>query len=94
MRRPPLRRPTAPGQNQAEAQGSCLWRNATCHSVSTPPASALAVDLTDVRRLERILVQVLKLEAALQLPMRGSLGRFARLGSLFAYTASQRARSA
>ena len=56
--------------------------------------NALALDLIDVRRLERILVQVLKLEAALQLPMRGSLGRFARLGSVFAYTASQRARSA
>ena len=35
--------------------------------------NALALDLIDVRRLERILVQVLKLEAALQLPMRGSL---------------------
>ena len=55
---------------------------------------ALAVDLIDVRRLERILVQALEQEALPQLPLPMPPGRFARPGSVFAYTASQRAQSA
>ena len=55
---------------------------------------ALAVDLIDVRRLERILVQALEQEAMPQLPLPMPPGRFARPGSVFAYTASQRAQSA
>ena len=55
---------------------------------------ALAVDLIDVRRLERILVQALEQEAMPQLPLPMPPGRFARPGSVFAYTANQRAQSA
>ena len=59
---------------------------------------ALAVDLIDVRRLERILVQALvqalEQETMPQLPWPWPPGRFARPGSVFAYTASQRAQSA
>ena len=45
---------------------------------------ALAVDLIDVRRLERILVQALEAEAMPQLPLPLPPGRFARPGSVFA----------
>ena len=51
---------------------------------------ALAVDLIDVRRLERILVQALEQEAMPQLPLPMPPGRFARSGSVFAYTAYRR----
>ena len=47
-----------------------------------------------MRRLERILVQALEQEAMPQLPLPLPPGRFARPGSVFAYTASQRAQSA
>ena len=46
---------------------------------------ALAVDLVDVRRLERILVQALEEEALPQLPLSMPAGRFARPGSVFAH---------
>ena len=46
---------------------------------------ALEVDLIDVRRLERILVQALEQEATPQLPLPGPTGRFARPGSVFAH---------
>ncbi len=55
---------------------------------------ALAVDLIDVRRVERILVQALELETTPQLPLPMPPGRCARPGTVFAYTASQRAQSA
>ena len=51
---------------------------------------ALAVDLIDVRRLERILVQALEQEAMPQLPLPMPPGRFARPGSVFAYTVYRR----
>ena len=51
---------------------------------------ALAVDLIDVRRLERILVQALEQETTPQLPLPMPPGRFARSGSVFAYTAYRR----
>ena len=51
---------------------------------------ALAVDLIDVRRLERILVQALEQETTPQLPLPMPPGRFARPGSVFAYTAYRR----
>ena len=46
---------------------------------------ALAVDLVDVRRLERILVQALEEEALPQLPLSMPGGRFARACSVFAH---------
>ena len=42
------------------------------------------MDLIDVRRLERILVQALEEETTPQLPLPMAPGRFARPGSLFA----------
>ncbi len=47
---------------------------------------ALDVDLIDVRRLERILVQALEEEALPQIPLPAPAGRFARPGSVFAHT--------
>ena len=48
---------------------------------------ALDVDLVDVRRLERILVQALEEETSPQLPLPAPAGRFARPGSVFAHSA-------
>ena len=47
---------------------------------------ALDVDLIDVRRVERILVQALEEETTPQLPLPLPPGRFARPGSVFAHT--------
>ena len=47
---------------------------------------ALEVDLIDVRRLERILVQALEEETTPELPTPLPAGRFARPGSVFAQT--------
>ncbi len=46
---------------------------------------ALDVDLIDVRRVERILVQALETGAMPQLPISMPAGRFARPGSVFAH---------
>ena len=46
---------------------------------------ALSVDLVDVRRLERILVQALEEETLPQLPLPLPPGRFARPGCVFAH---------
>ena len=46
---------------------------------------ALDVDLIDVSRVERILVQALEEEAVPQLPLPIPAGRFARPGSVFAH---------
>ena len=51
---------------------------------------ALAVDLIDVNRVERILVQALEQEAMPQLPLPMPAGRFARPGSVFAHAAGGR----
>lgn len=48
---------------------------------------SLDVDLIDVRRLERILVQALEEETLPQLPLPAPAGRFARPGSVFAQSA-------
>ena len=47
---------------------------------------ALDVDLIDVRRVERILVQALEEEVMPQLPLPIPAGRFARPGNAFAQT--------
>ena len=47
---------------------------------------ALDVDLIEVKRLERILVQALEEETTPQLPLSMPTGRFARPGSVFALT--------
>ena len=47
---------------------------------------ALEVDLIDVRRVERILVQALEQEAMPELPKPLPTGRFARPGSVFAHS--------
>ena len=51
---------------------------------------ALAVDLIDVNRVERILVQALEQDALPQLPLPMPAGRFARPGSVFALAAGGR----
>ena len=51
---------------------------------------ALDVDLIDVRRVERILVQALEEETTPQLPLPMPPGRFARPGSVFAHTTGYR----
>ena len=51
---------------------------------------ALDVDLIDVNRVERILVQALEQEAMPQLPLPIPAGRFARPGSVFALAAGGR----
>ena len=51
---------------------------------------ALEVDLIDVRRLERILVQALEEEPTPQVPLPLTQGRFARPGSVFAQTNQHR----
>ncbi len=51
---------------------------------------ALDVDLIDVKRLERILVQALEEETTPQLPLPLPPGRFARPGSVFALSAGGR----
>ena len=55
---------------------------------------ALDVDLINVRRLERILVQALELEATPQLPLPMPPGRFARPGSVFAHSDKYRRQTA
>ena len=51
---------------------------------------ALDVDLIDVRRVERILVQALEEETTPQTPLPLPEGRFARPGSVFAQTSRYR----
>ena len=55
---------------------------------------ALDVDLIDVRRVERILVQALEEETTPQAPMPLPKGRFARPGNVFAQTDHYRRRTA
>ena len=55
---------------------------------------ALEVDLIDVRRVERILVQALEEETTPQAPPPLSTGRFARPGSVFAQSDLYRRRTA
>ena len=55
---------------------------------------ALEVDLIDVRRVERILVQALEQEAVPELPKPPPTGRFARPGSVFAHDSEYRRQTA
>ncbi len=55
---------------------------------------ALAVDLIDVRRVERILVQALEEESTPQLPLPMPPGRFARPGDVSSHTTTYRRQSA
>ena len=55
---------------------------------------ALDVDLIDVRRVERILVQALEEETTPQLPLPPPIGRFARPGSVFAHSNEYRRQTA
>ena len=55
---------------------------------------ALEVDLIDVRRLERILVQALEQESVPQLPLALTAGRFARPGSAFSHSNKYRRQTA
>ena len=66
-----------------------LGERYTAQRLDAPPQAdqrALAVDLIDVCRLERILVQALEEETMPTLPLSLPTGRFARPGSVFALT--------
>ena len=71
-----------------------LGERYTAQRLDAACRKALAVDLIDVRRLERILVQALEQEALPQLPLPLPPGRFARPGSVFAHTDKYRRQSA
>ena len=76
LRRAPLRRPPLLGQDQAGTQAAPPGGNATRPSVLTPPAAGpLDVDLIDVRRVERILMQALEEGSTPELPMPLATGR-------------------
>ena len=62
-----------------------LGERYTAHRLDAACQRALAVDLIDVRRVERILVQALEQEAMPQSPQPMPAGRFARPGSVFAH---------
>ena len=74
-------------------QGHKLLRLAERYSPARLDAAcrrALEVDLIDVRRLERILVEALEQETtAPQQPLPPPPGRFARPGAVFALTSTQ-----
>ena len=74
-------------------QGHKLLRLAERYSPARLDAAclrALEVDLIDVRRLERILVEALEQETTSpQPPLPPPPGRFARPGAVFALTATQ-----
>jgi len=63
-----------------------LGQRYTPHRLDAACRRALEVDLIDVRRLERILVQALEEETTPQPPESLPEGRFARPGSAFAQT--------
>ena len=63
-----------------------LGRRYTPERLDAACRRALEVDLIDVRRVERILVQALEQEAIPQLPEPPPHGRFARPGSVFAHS--------
>ena len=71
-----------------------LGKRYTPQRLDAACSKALSVDLIDVRRLERILVQALEEEATPQLPLPLPPGRFARPGSVFAHTDKYRRQSA
>ena len=60
------------------------------HRLDAACQRALAVDLIDVKRVERILVQALEEETTPQMPLPLLPGRFARPGSVFALTTGGR----
>ena len=79
-----------PAGTQAAAPGRALHPqrlDAACQR-------ALDVDLINVRRVERILMQALEEETTPQLPLPLPPGRFARPGSVFAQGDPYRRKSA
>ena len=67
-----------------------LGERYTASRLDTACRKALEVDLIDVRRLERILIEALEEEAVTSPPMAVASppGRFARHGSVFALTSN------
>ena len=93
VRRPALRRPAALGQGPAgpsASGGLRLGERYTAKRLDAACGRALEVDLIDVRRLERILVQALEEETTPKLPAPPPEGRFARPGSAFSHTKQYR----
>ena len=71
-----------------------LWERYTGERLDAACQRALAMDLIDVRRVERILVQALEQEAMPQSPRPMPPGRFARPGSVFAHSTVYRRQAA
>ena len=67
-----------------------LGQRYTAQRLDAACRRALDVDLIDVRRVERILVQALEQETTPELPTPLPTGRFARSGSVFAQTDNYR----
>ena len=67
-----------------------LGQRYTAQRLDAACRRALEVDLIDVRRVERILVQALEEETTPELPAPPPTGRFARPGSVFAQTGHYR----
>ena len=67
-----------------------LGERYTARRLAASCRRALEVDLIDVRRVERILVQALEQETTLRLPLPMPPGRFARPGNVFAQTSQFR----
>ena len=73
-------------QDQAGHKFLRLGRRYIPQRLDTACRRVLDVDLIDIRRLERILVQALEQEALPQLPPPMPVRRFARPGSVFAHS--------
>ena len=73
-------------QDQAGHKFLRLGRRHIPQRLDTACRRVLDVDLIDIRRLERILVQALEQEALPQLPPPMPVRRFARPGSVFAHS--------
>ena len=73
---------------------SCLGERYTARRLDAACRRALDVDLIDVRRVERILVQALEQESVPELPTALPTGRFARTGSVFSHSNEYRRHTA
>ena len=86
LRRAPLRRALALGQASPRPQAHPPGPTLTPQRLDAACRKALDVDLIDVRRVERILVQALESKDQDPHPDPLPPGRFARPGSVFAHT--------
>ena len=79
--------PLGPGHGSGRGTSSSVWASATRPSawIAACRQGLLEVDLIDVRRVERILLQALEQQKTLEHPPPLPTGRFARPGDVFAH---------